>query len=187
MVSVAVSSLNASNIHVLEPGVKINGAYYRDVILRQMLLPGIGATSGSEFFVFQQDSVPSHRAKDTVALLDQETPILSHLLSGRLTHRTSIQLTTVCGVCFRNESIVPRSRTSTNWNDASTVSGPLWGTRLSNVLLVSGVSVYALVCWRRTFWAHDVTKMMWCNTCLFLRDNNCQSCCRYSVNHLMYT
>jgi len=26
------------------------------------------------FFVFQQYSVPSHRAKDTVALLDQQTP-----------------------------------------------------------------------------------------------------------------
>jgi len=39
-----------------------------------MLLPDIRAASGSEFFVFQQDSVPSHRAKDTVALLDQETP-----------------------------------------------------------------------------------------------------------------
>jgi len=74
MVSVAVSSLGASNIHVLESGVKINGAYYRDVVLRKMLLPDIGAASGSEFFVFQQDSVPSHRAKDTVALVDQETP-----------------------------------------------------------------------------------------------------------------
>jgi len=74
MVSVAVLSFGASNIHVLEPGVKINGAYYRDVILRQMLLPDIRAASGSEFFVFQQDSVPSHRVKDTVALLDQETP-----------------------------------------------------------------------------------------------------------------
>ena len=69
-----MSSLGASNIHVLEPGVKINGAYYHDVVLRQMLLPDIGAASGSEFFVFQQDSVPSHRAKDTVALVDQETP-----------------------------------------------------------------------------------------------------------------
>ena len=66
--------LGASNIHVLEPGVNINGAYYHDVVLRQMLLPDIRAASGSEFFVFQQDSAPSHRAKDTVALLDQETP-----------------------------------------------------------------------------------------------------------------
>jgi len=39
-----------------------------------MLLPDIRAASGSEFFVFQQDSTPSRRAKDTLALLDQETP-----------------------------------------------------------------------------------------------------------------
>jgi len=39
-----------------------------------MLLPDIRAASASEFFVFQQDSAQSHRAKDTVALLDQETP-----------------------------------------------------------------------------------------------------------------
>ena len=38
-----------------------------------MLLPDIRAASGSEFFIFQHDSTPSHRAKDTVALLDQET------------------------------------------------------------------------------------------------------------------
>jgi len=74
MVSVAVSSLSASNIHVLEPGVTINGPCYRDVVLREMLLPDIRAASGSEFFIFQQDSVPSHRAQDTGALLDQETP-----------------------------------------------------------------------------------------------------------------
>jgi len=42
--------------------------------LRQMLLPNIRAASGSEFFIFQQDSAPSHCAKDTVVLLDQETP-----------------------------------------------------------------------------------------------------------------
>jgi len=39
-----------------------------------MLLPGIRSACRSEFFVFQHDSTPSHRAKDTVALLDQETP-----------------------------------------------------------------------------------------------------------------
>jgi len=51
-VALAVSSLGVSNIHVLEPGVKINGAYYRDVFLRQMLLPDIRAASGSEFICF---------------------------------------------------------------------------------------------------------------------------------------
>jgi len=177
MVSAAVSSLGASNIHALKPGVKINGAYYRDVVLRQMLLPDIHAASGSEFFVFQQDSTPSHRAKDSCWI--NRRPILSHPLSGRLTHRTSTHLTTPCGVCFRNESIVPRSRTSTNWNDASTnstVSGPLWVTRLLNVLLASGVSVYALAFVLEA----DILStccnkddVMWHVT--FLRDN-CQSC-----------
>jgi len=52
VVSVAVSSLGASSFHVLEPGVKIKGAYYRGVVLRQMLLPDIRAASGSKFFVF---------------------------------------------------------------------------------------------------------------------------------------
>jgi len=41
---------------------------------------------------------------------------------------------------------------STNWNDASTASEPLWVTRLLNVLLASGVNVHRLhSCWRRTF------------------------------------
>jgi len=43
-------------MHRLKPGVKINGTYHRDIFLRQMLLPNIRAASGSEFFVFQQDS-----------------------------------------------------------------------------------------------------------------------------------
>jgi len=46
MVFVAVSSdVGASNIHVLEPRVKINGACYRNAILRQMLLPDIRAVT----------------------------------------------------------------------------------------------------------------------------------------------
>ena len=36
-------------------GVKINGSYYRDTLLRQQLLPAIRSVSG-DFFTFQQDS-----------------------------------------------------------------------------------------------------------------------------------
>jgi len=74
MVSVAVSSLSISNIHVIESVVKINGAYYRNIVLRRMLLPDIRTASGSKFFVFQQDRAPSHCSKDTVALLEQKMP-----------------------------------------------------------------------------------------------------------------
>ena len=31
----------------------------------------------SDFFIFQQDSAPAHRAKDTIALLRRETPSFS--------------------------------------------------------------------------------------------------------------
>lgn len=68
MVSVGVSSLGATELIFIDPGVKINGAYYRDVLLSQQLLPAIRALSG-EFFIFQQDSAPAHRAYDTVEML----------------------------------------------------------------------------------------------------------------------
>jgi len=57
----------------VEPGVKVNGAYYRDVLLKQQMLPDIRRMSG-DFFIFQQDSEPSHRARDTIELLRGETP-----------------------------------------------------------------------------------------------------------------
>jgi len=145
MVSVAVSSLSASNIYVLEPRVKINGAYYRDVVLRDAA-SWHSCNIWKRVFRFSAGQCPitSRQRHSSAACWIKRRPMLSHPLSGRLTHQTSTQLTTLCRVCFRNESIVPRSRTSTNWNDASTVSGALWVTRLLNVLLASGVNIYAL-------------------------------------------
>ena len=43
------------------------------VLLSQQLLPAIRALSG-EFFIFQQDSAPAHRAYDTVEMLRLNTP-----------------------------------------------------------------------------------------------------------------
>ena len=73
MVSVGVSKMGCTELIFIEPGVKINGAYYRDVLLNQNLLPAIREISG-EHFTFQQDSAPAHRARETVELLRQETP-----------------------------------------------------------------------------------------------------------------
>ena len=72
MVSVGVSALSHTAIHFVEPGVKVNGQYYRDVLLMQGLLPDI--RSFSDFFIFQQDGAPAHRARETVELLRNETP-----------------------------------------------------------------------------------------------------------------
>ena len=68
MVSVGVSSLGATEWILVKPEVKINGAYYRDVLLSQNLLPAIRDQSG-DFFIVQQDSAPAHGANDIVAML----------------------------------------------------------------------------------------------------------------------
>ena len=72
MVSVGVSALGTTDMHFVEPGVKVNGKYYRDVLLTEKLLPDIRRLS--DFFVFQQDGAPAHRARETVKLLETVTP-----------------------------------------------------------------------------------------------------------------
>ena len=39
MVSVGVSKLGFTDLIFVDPGVKVNGSYYRDVLLSQKLLP----------------------------------------------------------------------------------------------------------------------------------------------------
>jgi len=73
MVSVGVSKLGRTHLIFVDPGVKINGAYYREVLLKQQMLPHIRAISG-DFFIFQQDSAPVHRARETVGLLQRKVP-----------------------------------------------------------------------------------------------------------------
>jgi len=51
MVSVAVSKLGFTDLIFVEPGVKVNGAYYRDVLLQKEMLPAICSIAG-EVFIF---------------------------------------------------------------------------------------------------------------------------------------
>ena len=50
----------------------MNGQYYRD-LLSDQLLPAIRHTAG-DVYTFQQDSAPAHRARETIGLLQRETP-----------------------------------------------------------------------------------------------------------------
>jgi len=72
MVSVGVSALGRTGIHFVEPGVKINGEYYRNTLLLEDILPDIQELS--DVFIFQQDGAPAHRARETVELLQSVTP-----------------------------------------------------------------------------------------------------------------
>jgi len=52
MVSVAVSKLGCSPLCFVEPGVKVDGRYYRDVLLKQQMLPVMRRIAG-DTYVFQ--------------------------------------------------------------------------------------------------------------------------------------
>ena len=53
--------------------MKVDGAYYRNVLLSHQMLPAIRHLAG-DVFVFQQDSAPAHRARATVEYLRQAIP-----------------------------------------------------------------------------------------------------------------
>ena len=59
---------------VVDHGVKVNGQYYRYILLTRDLLPDI--KQYSDYFTFQQDGASAHRARETVELLKVETPDL---------------------------------------------------------------------------------------------------------------
>jgi len=72
MMFVAMSKLGETNLIFVDPGVKINGTYCRDVLLTEQLLPDTDEISG-ELFLFQQDSAPTHRVCETMKLLVWQT------------------------------------------------------------------------------------------------------------------
>ena len=65
MVSAAILKFGCTELISVEPGVKVDGAYYRDVLLSHLMLPAIRHLA-DDVFVFQQDSAPAHRACATV-------------------------------------------------------------------------------------------------------------------------
>jgi len=73
MVSVAVSKLGCSELFFVESGVKVDGRYYRNMLLKQQMLPVMCCIAG-DVFVLQQDSAPAHHAREAVQLLQQQTP-----------------------------------------------------------------------------------------------------------------
>jgi len=118
MVSIGVSLLGYTNLIFIDPGVKINGSYYCDMLLRQQLLPTICSVSG-DFFTFQQDSAPSHRPLRLLHCCQQRHPTSSAHRIGRRTVQISIRWTTRFGGFYRNESTAPRSVTSTIWKNTT--------------------------------------------------------------------
>src|SRR6218665_2773745 len=60
-------------IHFIEPGVKVNGAYYRDNLRAKKLLPDIGLYRTSQGLVLSFNRTVHWRI-DTVTLLERKVP-----------------------------------------------------------------------------------------------------------------
>ena len=112
MVSVGVSKLDVTDVIIVDPGAKVNGAYCRSVFLSQQLLPVMRDVSA--VFIFQQDSAPAHQTRDTVRLLELATRALFHQICGCQTVPTSVHLTTRYGASSSSECISDGCTTLTN-------------------------------------------------------------------------
>ena len=71
MVSVAVSKVRKSSIFFVEPGEKVDGAYYHEKLLASMI-PEMDRLTGYQPYVFMQDGARSHTANETVRFLNQQ-------------------------------------------------------------------------------------------------------------------
>ena len=71
MVSVAVSKVGKLSIFFVEPGAKVNGAYYREKLVASMI-PETDRLTGYQRYVFMQDGARSHTANETVRFLIQQ-------------------------------------------------------------------------------------------------------------------
>ena len=71
IVSVAVSEVGKSSIFFVEPGAKVNGAYFCENLLTSMI-PEMDRLTGYQPYVFMQDGARSHTANETVKFLNQQ-------------------------------------------------------------------------------------------------------------------
>ena len=65
--------MGMTDLIFVDPGAKVNGSYYRETLLLRQMLPAIKRVAG-DTFVFQQHTAPAHRARETIELLQRETP-----------------------------------------------------------------------------------------------------------------
>jgi len=69
-VSTVETKLRCIDLVFVEPGTKVDWAYYRNVVFWQQILRGIWQLGG-DFYVFQQDNTLAHRASEMIDLLYQ--------------------------------------------------------------------------------------------------------------------
>jgi len=146
MVSVSVSKLGQTHLIFVDPGIKINGAYYRDVLLKQDMLP-VQFLATSSFF-----SRTMHRPIGSVRrsrYCSERFRLSLFPICGLPTAQTSTLLTTRCGVRCRTVFIGRRCETLTIWNSVWLTCGTVWSKAPSTTRSTSGVHDFVPVSVRK--------------------------------------
>ena len=178
MVSVGISKLGCTDLIFVDPGVKINGAYYRDVLLSKQLLPVMRAVSG-EFFVVQQDNAPAHRYATLCDFFFAVTvPDLWPANSPDL-NLVDYWIWSV----FQQRVYQSWRTTLTNWNSVCSKCGDTSSRASLTMQLASGASVFVHAC-RRTLGAYAVEN----NTTISCQpyDNIIVSCLSNTTRFLIF-
>jgi len=87
MVSIDVWKMGMTELIFVVPGIKVNGQYYRDVLLSQQMLPAIKHVACNTF-VFQQDNAAFHRARTPLNSYSKICRTSLVLISGHQTAQT---------------------------------------------------------------------------------------------------
>ena len=138
---------------------KINGTYYCEVLLTDQLLPVMREIS-AEFFIFQQDSAPLHRTRETINLLEWETPAFIAPDLWLSAFQIWTQFTTEFGKKCSSGSDRQKFMTLMNWSTVCHVWRVAWNKVWLLTQSVSGTNVSVHVwysCQKRTFWAFYLT------------------------------
>src|ERR1700733_8380405 len=93
-----VSKLGCTEIHFIEPGVKVNGACYCDNLLAQKLLLDMRWIFQGEFFVFRQNSALRNEHATLSLSWSERHPTSSLQHCGRRIHRILTQSTIAYGM-----------------------------------------------------------------------------------------
>ena len=83
----SVSKMGMTELIFVIPGMKVNGQYYRDVLLALQMLPAIKHVA-SDTFVFQRDNAPAHRARTPLNNYSKKRRTSLVLISGHQTVQT---------------------------------------------------------------------------------------------------
>ena len=138
MASISVSALRRTSVHFVNPGIKVNGKYFRDVLLTRHLLPEI--RQYSEYFTSSRKELP-HSEFPKLCIRNLTHQISSHFHCGHLTVRICTRLIMLYG----NHAGQGRWRTSRSCGSASCTNGIILINMWSTLQSSSGTRGYKLV------------------------------------------